>query len=51
MNESNGKDISLLTSFAAGSVGGMCFLVVGYPFDTIKARHLIVSRIKMLINV
>ena len=39
MKETDKHDINILNSFVAGSVGGMCFLIVGYPFDTIKVRH------------
>ena len=31
-----GKENSLFKSFAGGGIGGMFFLVVGHPFDTMK---------------
>lgn len=30
------KETSLLKSFAAGGFGGMCLVLAGHPFDTIK---------------
>ena len=36
MSSGEEKEISLFKSFAAGGFGGMCLVVAGHPFDTIK---------------
>lgn len=39
-----GKDTDLFKSFAGGGIGGILFLVVGHPFDTMKVRKLYLCR-------
>ena len=32
--------LSLITNFSAGGVSGVCLVLVGHPFDTIKVNVL-----------
>ena len=31
--------VGTLKNFTAGGVGGVCMVLVGHPFDTIKVHH------------